>query len=589
MAFPTSPSRGQRLDDDPASASAGGETGVDEAARLEVRPVETSPAVLKAGRIPWTLVAVVVAAAVGLAAVGAIIGGAPAPGSPSPVIGRVPANASVFAEVRLDRPGDQAANLDGLLRRLPTASDSPLATDALSEDLAQLVRMADGVYVTGYHPDVRGWVGRSVAIAVLPPADPARPPSVLVLIDVTDADAARGWVLDRLSHARAHPLMDTYNGTPVIVEQSSQDPVAAPDGLAAVVDGRTLLIGGRDAVRAAIDVKPGADLGSVASFSAARQTQPGEGVAMTWLDVRGLSRWLTVGSSSREPGLTAVTQYLNTLPDWIAVRLRAERDAVVLERVSPPMSGGTPRANAADVLAWRLPASTLSVVDAHDLGRDLQAYVNVVRSASTSYVADVEAQLEVVGGLESILAQLGTADAVVVADRTRLLEGLVAQSTDPAATERLVAGIASWARGSGMPVTTGDHAGAAVTTIDLGRGSGLGDQSIVQLALRGDLFVAGVRDFVAAILDTDPAASLATQDRYRRVMARVGTPNTQSCYADIEAWVAFADRQAASSAVASTYSDARPWLIQLEAFACGTVAGNPDRTTVILTVKASTP
>lgn len=591
MAFPTSPSRGAPLDDDPSGGVRGAGPAAEAAARSDpgIPPVVTAPVIRVRARRPWMAgVAVAIVLVLGIVGVAALVGGRTTPGSASPVIGRVPANASVFAEARLDTPGDQAGNLGALLGRFPATTSGPLSTTALADDLNQVVAMADRIYASGFHPDVRPWVGRAVSIAILPPVDRAKGAGVLALVDVTDVDAARTWILDRIARSGGRATMDAYNGTPVIVEQAQHDLGVTQDSLAAIVDGRTLLVGGGDAVRAALDMKAGTGLGSAPAFEAARAALPGESLAAMWIDVRGLARWFAFGSSSRaDPGVTAVSQYLNTLPDWIAVRLRVEHSAVVVERVGPHKSGGTPRPNGADALAARLPPGTLAVIDAHDLGLDLQAYVNVVRSGSTSYVEAVEKELDVVGGLEPLLAQIGTTDVVVLAAGDRLLEGVVAQSRDPAATSRLIESLAAWARRSGMAVATEAHAGVTITRVEAGHGFGLGDGESVEIALRGDLLVAGNRGFVAAVLDTDPAASLATQERYRRVLERVGTPNTQSCYADIAGWVAFADRQAASSGFASTYRESRPWLAQLDTLGCATVAGDIDRTTVVVTMKAT--
>lgn len=123
-----------------------------------------------------------------LFAYGKINGGGPQPES------ALPATAIAFAKVDLDPSVDQKVDAFRFVRKFPGAQD-PLAdideNADLRRELFDSIKDDGGLEGVDYARDVEPWLGMRFGVAVLPPADGAVEPGVVVALASTDEDAAR--------------------------------------------------------------------------------------------------------------------------------------------------------------------------------------------------------------------------------------------------------------------------------------------------------------------------------------------------------------------------------------------------------------
>ena len=138
-------------------------------------PVPASPvlppakAPRRGGRVRWAVsLAVVAVVVLASAAVAALVTGQ---SSTSTVLGYVPADTTVYAEVRLDLPGDQRAATGEFLSKFPGFADQAALDSKLDEVLDQVVKDATNDEQS-YTADIKPWFDGELAFSVgpLPPA-----------------------------------------------------------------------------------------------------------------------------------------------------------------------------------------------------------------------------------------------------------------------------------------------------------------------------------------------------------------------------------------------------------------------------------
>ncbi len=177
-----------------------------------VPPQTPQPEILGAGtpshggaRPRWLIAAV--AAVVALAVLIGVIAGVTlnttrTGGAAAAAAGYVPADATMYYELRLDLPGDQRANFETLLGHFPAEAKTML----LDGGLDALLDQGSSAYPSGLHytTDLMPWFDGSLAAAMVgvPQISPSGAmagamPDMLVFAGVKDAAAARA-ALDRV-------------------------------------------------------------------------------------------------------------------------------------------------------------------------------------------------------------------------------------------------------------------------------------------------------------------------------------------------------------------------------------------------------
>lgn len=342
------------------------------------------------------------------------------PGVEGPATGAaelVPGNALLYVHVSTDpaRPAVRQARV--LAGRLPA---SPLLFASVTARLDAMLGGSGGAGVS-YLADVRPWLGKEAALAVLDTAGPSA--GSLLVLDVRAPTAAHQF----LARVGAHSDGD-YAGVPLL---------AGPSGAVVAFIRHYLVLGQLGSVRAAIDVahRRATSLAASGVYQRAAAPEPASRVLDAYASADGVRRALlpnsgllgTLGSLLDQPRLDATT---------ISISALAGRLAITVHSSLFPRSG---KARAAapvqftPTLASLLPAGSQLLMDARGL-----------RSSLPRLLA-VGGRLGIGDRLGGLLSRLGSA--------------LVGQGVDPAQFLKLFAGETA------IAIVPGRHGGGPVPVL----------------------------------------------------------------------------------------------------------------------------
>ena len=369
------------------------------------------------------------------------------------------------------------------------------------------------------------------------------PPSAVAIIALKDRAAAEAWVASEVGRLGMTATSSDYAGTALHTTE-----VGGVEGAYAFTD-KNLLLGTVGGVKAALDTKTKGSLADNATYQTAMKSVSGDSLARMYVDCRGLLAQLpgvteAAGAYGTALPMGSVGASAMDLPPWLAGSVRAESDRMVLN-VTMPRTGTLTLGNHVSRLASVLPGSTVAVIEAHSIGKQI-AY----------QVAALEAQLPGTDGmLSEALAQIGGVDwlgdgvAVVTRNGSTYGGGLVVETTDATTAATKVASIANLATlggaSYGILSRQETYKGFDITVIglpaslagSLGVDLPVGDTAIeIAIAAKDNLIVAGYTDaFVKAVIDTTPSTALASQADYSKAMDAVGASNEQSFYINVPA------------------------------------------------------
>jgi hypothetical protein len=579
---------------------------------VAVQPVATTGSSPKRGRGRWAialgLAALVVAITAGI--VFALVGRSPV----ATVTGYVPSGAVVYGEVRLDLPGDQRQQVGEFLSKFPGFADQAALDAKLDEVLDRLVADASKDKQT-FTKDIKPWFDGELAFSVGPLPDPKSltgsggmdTGNALVLLSVKDPAAAQAWFDAAFKEAGAATSTETYGSTTITVFTGSD----GPKGAFAIIDGKVAVAGQLDAVKAAIDTKGS---GGFAADPAAKQAlgaADGDHLGFVFVDLKSLLDWTStlatqVGGAATSPVSDTLRGFV---PDWGAYWLRVEGDAIVMESTAPKAATtlGPTQDRASDV-AKHVPSSAIALAVSHDTGKTLQQVLDLYKSeASLKTVTDaIDQGLGALGGADNAIGWIGDTGVVVNRAGDAVEGGLVILPTDAKAASSFFTSVKNLASLSGVAGVTfreEDHDGAtiSVASFDIPGLMGAAGSAVPQLgalpldkvelawAVTDDVVVIGSGpEFVKHVLDTTDATSLASNDRYKALMDRVGT-GTNSLFVDLAAIRGLAEGvmgDVDASALKSYRSDVQPFLAPLDALAASSsVGGDLTSSTLIITVK----
>jgi hypothetical protein len=512
------------------------------------------------------LAIVAIVAVAFLAGRGGIVAGAP---------DYLPATTVAYADVRLDMPGDQRAQVAQLLSRFPGFADQAAFESKLDETFDRLLSQVGGGGYT-YTGDVKPWFSGQVALAITSLPDFSGGTSsvpALGLIGVKDATKARTsieGILDKARAQNARVSEEAFEGATLwtIEDPSARTPELGRAALALTAD---MIIVGQDpaAVRASVTLraKGGDTLAGSSAFQEALKPLAEARLGTFYVDGAALKATLSaviVGVATGMPGLDTA---LAAFPERIVGALRVEDGRVLAEvRSTLPESAERPAGHASD-LALRVPAKSLVYVEVHDVGQAIEGLVTQLKSMPG--IADLTDQLKPVEGilgtsLESFLDWVGDVAIVVGVEGDQPRGALVAQVTDIAvAGQRLgqlgaLIQLAALDPSAGIHVTTSKHADATITEFRIDQVPGLA----IAWALKGETFVIGVgAGSVEAVLDVTEATSLGADARYKDALAAGGAPtNSGILYIDLAAARSAVEAFIPTAERARYEQDARPWL-----------------------------
>jgi Protein of unknown function (DUF3352) len=556
-------------------------------------------------RVRWLLAAVLTLAVAGMAAAATLLltGGS---GDPA-VLSWAPRDTVAYTELRLDLPGDQAAELAKVMQAFPGFEDQAAFPTKLNEALDQLVsRQTDGKQT--YTTDIAPWFGGQLSLSMgpLPTTKDAASARVLLLVSTRDAAKAQAWADALVTQHGATTSTETYNGVTITTATPTSGTPDAMHDLKAgyAIVGPVLALGDVASVKAAIDTNGKNGLPTDEQFKAAEASLSDDRLAFAYVDNAAIldgAKALAGDMASQMPEVPAVFE--SWAAPWTAVSVRAQDDAFVLESRSPHVAAAGPAKNAESKLPSLVPATTVAFAEGHDVAERVKQIKDALASDPTlaDGVKKVDDTLAIIGGLDAITGWMGEAGVAITADGQAVNGGLVVTPTDPAAPQRLFdqlkAFIALGGGQAGLKVTEQDYNGTKITLVDLGGLGGMlagqaglsaGDTANLQLAyaVTDEVVAIGTPDFVKQVLDTRAGGpSLAGSDRFKTALDRAGKSHAALFWVDVKGTLDFVQARFADKLGASYGTDVKPFLQAFDNVVGTVVPGDSiDNRTVIISV-----
>lgn len=589
-------------------------------------PVAASPVVPPAmgpgrgGRVRWVVsLAIVALVIVASAAVAALITGR---ASTATVLGYAPASTTMYAEARLDLPGDQRRAVGEFLSKFPGFADQAALDPKLDEVLDDLVKGATNNDQT-YTADIKPWFDGELAFSVgaLPPPSSITGPDpkamgavrVLVLASVKDPALAKSWFDTSIAKAGAKTTTETYGGTTLTVfeEESGLSPAMA------VVDGKVVAIGDIASVKAAVDSKGSGAFASEPGPKAAFAAVSDDYVGFSYVALKPFVDWSNSVSAELSPlasappsviGMSAAM--LKVLPEWTASWIRFEGDALTVHAATPkPETVLGPTQNRASTVIEHVPGSAIVAATTNDLGKTLKGAIDLYRSDLTlkPMVEQLDQALGLVGGVDAALDWAGDSALVINNTDAGPEGGVIVTPTDKAAAEKLFTSLRAFVAlagdQAGITIKDDTYNGVTITIVglgDLSKLSGMTGAAVpmplptgnveIAYAVTDDIVVIGSGPgFVKHVLDTTKATSLASNDRFTKLSSRAGT-GTSVTWVDLATIRELIEKAAAGNAdaagLAKYQKEIKPFLVPFDAlFASGSVDGDLSRSVIYITVK----
>lgn len=565
-------------------------------------PVRTS----RGGGLRWGIALLITVVVIGIGAVAALL--LTGQSAPSSLVGYAPADSLMYAELRLDLPGDQRQKLGQFLSKFPGFKDQSNLPTKVDEVLDRVV-LAMTSNRHDYTNYLKPWFGGELGFAfnqfpamATPAANDVR---FLMLISVTDASKARAWLDGVL--ADAPKTLADYKGTQLVL---------LGDGsfkLGIGIHGKVMLVGDEASVRAAVDTNGAGQLATSERFAAARGSITGESLGYFYFDFERYIDWIaSQGNAMPETlGFQFDDAYKALVPDWMVFRLQARGDAIAMEAAMPHVESALKLTNRAGELAPHLPPSTMVLFDTHGLGDSVLQTLDLYRKNAGTAEAfkQIDQAAVLFGGFDRIFGWMQDGGFALTREGDKVDGGFVFSPKDRAGAQNLLATLRSYAviggGQAGLQVTVRDepYAGTTISVIDFGdwrdiarlagaEGAGLPFEGRLEVAYAAtdDIVVLALGDsFVKAVLDAKPGASLADNARYKSLVDRVGSQNLGVTYLDITAVRELFEglyRTADPTGFDSYKTEIQPYLLPLDAMIqATTIDGAYDRVVGELVVK----
>ena len=512
------------------------------------------------------------------------------------VLSWVPADSVVYAELRLDLPGDQQAALAKTMSAVPGFADQAAFPAKLGEALDKLVRQAT-TDKQGYLADIAPWFDGqlSVSIGPVPKTADAASARVLLLAGVKDGTKAAAWADAVLKQAGATSSTETYAGVTIttITPPLSGSSTAASMTAAWASLGPVIALGDVASVKAAIDTGGKHGLSTNTQFQAAAATVTGDRLAYAYVDVAALTAGAgALGGSPAASAMPSLPAMVTGLAGpWAAVAVRAQDGGLVLQSRTPHVALLGSGAAGDPKLPGVLPASTVALVEGRSVGETLER-VKAAAAADPDLAAGVK-QLDgslgiIGGGFGGIVDWMGEVGVAVTRTGSSVTGGLViAPADDGAGAKKLLAQLRVVLTLAGVssgtnPVTDETYAGATITTVDLSSlgpllstlgGAASGGSSIPSIPAGLKLSYA-VTDhgvvfgpdtaFIKAVLDARTGPTLAASDRFKAALSSAGGAGASLVWLDVAAMRDLLEAQVPSTDQTAYTADFKPYLDALD-------------------------
>lgn len=528
------------------------------------------------------------------------------------VLGYVPEDSIMYGEVRMDLPGDQRANLGAFLSKFPGFADQSTLETKVDEVLDRLIGDASGGTQT-FGQDIKPWYGGQLAFSLGALPDPeivtTDPMAMdgarfLVLVSVKDEELAKAWFESAVAETGSATSSESYGGANLTIIDGQ--------GAYALLGAKVAVLGDVASVRAAVDTNGNSGFAARPEPQAALDATTGDHVGFVYFALRPLLEYSSqLGASEGAP--VPGDAIMGLVPDWVAVALRVEGDALRMEAFAPTTEGAPgPTENRTSPVAEHVPSSAVLVGIGHDYGRTLLDTLDMYRADPTLKPAIdmVDQAAGVLGGPEAAVGWIGDLAVTVTRSDDAPEGGLVIVPTDSAAAGRFFTSLRTLVSlgGAAMGVTIRDesYAGTTITVVDLGDVGDLAGQAglppgtlepgvlptgriELAYAVTDQVVVIGSGPgFVKHVLDTTQATSIASNERYKALAGRIGQ-GTGIGFIDLTAI-----RESIESLMVGTDAvdiadyeeNIKPFLAPFDALiGSNSVDGGITRSTYIVTVK----
>ena len=531
------------------------------------------------------------------------------------VLGYVPSGTVVYGEVRLDLPGDQRREVGEFLSHFPGFADQAALDTKLDEVLDRLVSDASDGKQT-FTTNIKPWFDGELAFSAGPLPDPKtflsgpegsgmESARALALLSIKDEALARAWFADAFKQSGATTTTETYKDVELTIFGGTS---AGPKAAFAILDGKVAVAGDVASVKAAVDTNGNGGFAEDPDAKAALDAPTDDHIGFVYVALGPILDWSqSLGeavSGSTVFGVPAAsTEALaKFIPTWTAFWLRVEGDALVMEAAAPkPETHLGPTTDRASDVAEHVPASAIALIVNHDTGATLKQTLDLYKAeASLKDVTDaIDQGLGILGGADNAIGWIGDTGLVVNRSGEAIEGGLVVLPTDVEDAKRLFTSIRNLAPLSGVAGVTfrdEDYHGTTISVASIDVGALAGDAVPIPLdkveiawAVTDEIVVLGTGpEFVKHVLDTTDATSLASNDRYEALLARVKA-GTGSVFVDIAAVRDHVEGMVKSGDAAGLKkyeTDVKPFLAPFDALiASNSVGGDLTRSTIVITVK----
>src|SRR4051794_13700083 len=376
----------------------------------EIDTAPTGAAVTRpvAGRgrvgLRWAVALVVVALLVAATGAGAwYLAGS---SGTSSLAGWAPSDSVVYAEARIDLPGDQRQQLGNVLAHFPGFKDQGILDEKIAEAFDRAIRASTNDK-HDYSTDIRPWFGGELAFAVgpLPNMDAGSEPRpdvrFLVLAATKDRAATEAWIGKVEAESGTQSTTESYGGQTLRTTSKGDGRAAS----IAVLD-RVLVAGDTASVKAAIDTHGSAGLSANRDFAAANERLTGDHLGSSYVNLRAYTDWaLRLGVARGAPAGTLDPKIVDLVPTWLVSDLRATDGDAITGRTVSAHTASPLIARGPGALTAHIPSSAFAVVDAHEYGTSLKAMLDLWRSvpSMSNAVKSVDQALGFLGGEDAAI------------------------------------------------------------------------------------------------------------------------------------------------------------------------------------------
>jgi hypothetical protein len=541
----------------------------------------------RASRVRWALALVLSVVVVAVAAgVTLLVTGQSAP---SGLVGYVDKSSVIYAEARLDLPGDQRQKLGEFLSKFPGFDDQSILDRKLDEALDRII--SEGSHgQQDWSTKIKPWFDGQVVVGVgiqnAPSPDQPGEFHGVFAIGVRNGQAAvaLSWLKSTLTDRTV--VTQPYDGTDLLLVSGGEK-----KGAAAIADGKALLIGDVASVKQAIDSHGNGTFAQSDGYKQARAAFTGDNLGFAVVDTQ---HYMDVFASMSRPAgmpLPTIAPALKALlPPWIAVSLRAEADAVALDVALPhraTMDVGDNRSS--DVIS-HLPATAIVAIEGHDLAANWKKVLDAYRQTPSLQepVKQLDTALAMLGGFDAVLGWMRDGAIVVTRDGSTIDCGVVISPTDAAAAQRLLTSLRSLVvlggAQAGIKISDESYNGTTISTVDFGNLADLagllggpgqlaptmpieGHAQLAYVATDSLVVFGANSNFVKSVLDTKPDTSLASQTQFKSATDRAGSSNRGLTYVDLMTARELIENVIPDAAAKAEYeNEYKPYLSALKAF-----------------------